>query len=162
MAEIKYSRARKLEEMGRGVIELPDKINFGGRESLQRANGTYWHIDLCRYRLRVAEDRLKRSRESKASTFEARNYGGVEELEESVKARQKELMIVMAGGNPEKDTLSEVLGEEKKVEEPKVETVKKVKAQTTDLDTEAPLSGAQLAKNLAQAKKSKKSLDNDE
>ncbi len=194
MAEIKYSRAQKLKEMGREIIDLPEKIWFAGRESLQRTpgphhlpqyqeTGTYWHPDCCRQRLRIAEDRLKRALQFKASTYEGRAYGNPEDLEAAVKERQKELAIVISGGNPERDTLSDLVGkddeetkqEEKAKSEPekteKIATVNKAtkpstkkasKEPTTDLDKEPPMSGEAMAKTLASVKKAKPRLDNDE
>jgi threonine dehydratase len=157
MAELKYKRVRELKEMGREVIELPDQINFAGRESIQKQMGTYWHVDLCRYRLRVAEDRLKRALESKASTYEGRTFGGVEDLENEIKTRQKELAIVLSGGNPEKDTLSELIEDEEEEAKP-VEA--EVKTKVTDIDKEPPMSAAVMARNIKAAKSAKrKSVD---
>lgn len=184
MSDIKYSRAKQLADMGREIIDLPEKIWFGGREQLQRLagphhlpqyqeTGTYWHLNCCRQRLRIAEDRLKRAQQFKSSAYEGRAYGSTEDMEREVKDRQRELAIVFAGGNPEKDTLADLLKaevpEKKVTEVPKVEKApakvakgkKVVKEETTDLDTEPPMSAAQLSKTLATAKKAKP-LDRDD
>lgn len=85
----------QLQEMGREPISLPEKIFFGGNETLQkspgnhhmpqyRQTGTYNHPAVRQYRKRVAMDRAKRLINNKMTEVELRKIGGMDGLQKAL------------------------------------------------------------------------------
>ncbi len=181
MPELKPSRRRELIAMGREPIELPADIHFAGHETLQRAKcsgdcpdedcrcpqtrhhlpqykrtGTYYHPELAKQRLRVAEDRVKRLQSYKASAVEERDHtvdGAIVKVEQY----KRELAIILAGGNPETDiAIASEKPKQKVTEEtPKKKNVSKNKKVTKKTDQDDVMSDDELLSRAGAASQSK-------
>ncbi len=166
-------RFMQLQEMGREPISLPEDINFGGNETLQktpgnhhrpqfRKTGTYNHPSLKAYRKRVAMDRAKRLINNKMTEVELRKCGGMEGLQRSlaefgmkIDAEQMEVALMNAGALEEDGKAKKEMREEQKMLEMAKLGIKYV---PVEADTTKPVD---VVKAVARAKATKVSADED-